>query len=150
MNKIIGLPKNAEIHTEYNALYVEDFRVLNKHGLLEFLICTLKLKDTNNVVSQMKAQGFRFAVVIEQCIEDVGNPAKFGEAMIWDYHEHMKRSNMQEFESAIRAKGIAVLVIKKLNVCKNWDDLIRMLHTGSKFRKEMNKRITEAVKLCIR
>ena len=146
MHPLIELPKTAWINAGNNDfLRIENHKVVEPYSLLEWLVCTLRWRDGYNVISQMMARGFRLDAVIDQCIKDVMDPAKFAEVLCYEYHEANRAGKVQDLVSSKLGRAMEAHVIKKLKDCKTWDILLRTLYAGSEFRADLQRRLYEAI-----
>ena len=134
MNKLAGLPRMAHVTCHGNmGLKVDNHRVKNSGGLLDWLSWVAKHDFWHDILPQMISQGFHIGAVIEECLADLNNQHKFTNQIYWFGISNFRYDDRVKFASTEEGDCIRMEYIKKMKTCKNWDDLYSLIRPDGIF-----------------
>ena len=149
MHGLMGLPKKAHIISDqWFDLHVNDNLVSSHTYLMRWIIGVVKHGDWEVVLPQLISQGFKFEAVKEECILNLQDTKKCV-GIFWSlYKSHYNWSEITQFTSGSEAREISHLLIKKIETCKNWNQLKKMIRHGNIFNRFLANKIMDETKLC--
>ena len=141
MNTLIQLPRTADVDAIGKGLKIRDHKVINGNYLLNWLFGISQWDEWSKVLPQMISQGFKIGAVIEECIMDL---VKFD--LSWFLEIGCSHDKIDKLPLTLTGRRIRAELKKRLQACKNWNDLIDVINPKGEFSKKISKRARWAVR----
>ena len=137
MKPIFRLPKNAFISTfGIENLIIKNHEVMHTFGMFYWMLYVERHGQWGVIMPQLLSQGFQLGTVIEQCISDLQDQKKLVATMRYIGLEG--ETHCKEFISSVQGKKFAETIIKKIQKCKNWEQLyciiVEMIDSAEKIK----------------
>ena len=146
MNPLIQLPRTVDTYIEGWPLKIEDHQVVS-NGFMHWLFAMEKWSYWNRAVQHLQYLGFRLDAVIYYCISELKDELKFDNILALYRYEYAQNQTKLNSTTAGKIRGI---IARKLESCKTWTDLYKVICYPGDFREEIQNRIDGGIKQCNR